>query len=149
MRSTSDYKRAVFRNLLDLHPRLWVWFRLSADVHVPEFLRGVPYRVFEYGRDLHLPILDLICDEYGLSARLDFHGTLYATMIPWSHVFLFEPMPRRSDQKIYAWPRDAPGGDLKSIGAVPSQDAENRTGSGEHKLNLQERMTRSGLRVIK
>lgn len=144
--SDSDYKQAHFKNLLDCRQTVLVSFRTGDPAKVPAMLSGNPALQFEYGLDMRRPMLDLRVDDAGIFARLDFSGTVLPTFVPWTHVFLLEYTPRAPANKIYAWPLDAPGRSLESLTYLP---IANRTGSGEYKLDLKERMVRSGLRLIR
>ena len=55
---------------------------------VPEHLKGESHLVLQYGTDLHIPIPDLIVDDYGVSATLSFARTPHRTVVPWSAVYV-------------------------------------------------------------
>ena len=56
-------------------------------VVVPPKFRGDPGLVLRMGRDMPVPILDLLVDDDGISGTLSFDGHPFRCEVPWSAVF--------------------------------------------------------------
>jgi stringent starvation protein B len=69
----------------------WVSVHLDArrpGVEVPTALATNPHLVLQYGHNMPLPIPDLMVTDAGIRATLSFARAPFATMVPWSAVYI-------------------------------------------------------------
>lgn len=93
--------------LLELLKEAWVYVHLDPrrdGVNLPEFLRGEPRLVLQYGYNMPVPMHDLTIDDKGIAATLSFRRAPHATFIPWSAVFAMTDGEKRG----MVWPDDVP-----------------------------------------
>ncbi len=93
--------------LLELLKVAWVYVHLDPrreGVALPEFLRGEPRLVLQYGYNMPVPMHDLTIDDKGISATLSFRRAPHATFIPWSAVFAMTD----GEKHGMVWPDDVP-----------------------------------------
>jgi hypothetical protein len=69
----------------------WVSVHLDArraGVRLPDDLSETRHLVLQYGRDMPIPIPDLVVGEDGITATLSFSRTPHQTFIPWSAIYI-------------------------------------------------------------
>jgi stringent starvation protein B len=69
----------------------WVSVHLDArrkGVKVPPELTDTRHLVLQYGRDMPIPIPDLVVGDEGISATLSFARTPHQTFVPWSAIYI-------------------------------------------------------------
>ena len=86
-------------------------------VVVPAHLKSEAHLVLQYGNDLPIPIPDLQIDEQGVSATLSFARTPWATVVPWSAVYVVTS----PDGRGVLYQEDVPG-DVSVIAAGSGDD---------------------------
>ncbi len=110
----------------------WVSVHLDArraGVRLPDDLSDTRHLVLQYGRDMPIPIPDLVVGDEGVSATLSFSRTPCQTFIPWSAIYIvsctdgrgilyYEDVPedvsvavRGADGETTALPGNVPDGD--------------------------------------
>ncbi len=69
----------------------WVSVHLDArrkGVKVPPELTDTRHLVLQYGRDMPIPIPDLVVGDEGIAATLSFARTPHQTFVPWSAIYI-------------------------------------------------------------
>ena len=69
----------------------WVSVHLDArrkGVRVPPELNDTRHLVLQYGRDMPIPIPDLVVGDEGITATLSFARTPHQTFVPWSAIYI-------------------------------------------------------------
>jgi stringent starvation protein B len=69
----------------------WVSVHLDArrdGVRLPADLTDTRHLVLQYGRDMPIPIPDLVVGEDGIHATLSFSRTPHQTFIPWTAIYI-------------------------------------------------------------
>lgn len=102
---TSDDKRTTLEKMLEHGPVLVHLDARRAGVKVLPRLQSDSALVLRIGRDLSPPIADLVIDDQGISASLQFDGKPFRCVLPWTAIY--GAMPEGAKRGT-VWPDDVP-----------------------------------------
>jgi stringent starvation protein B len=133
----------------------WVSVHLDArrpGVRVPDDLAGNRHLVLQYGRNMPIPIPDLVVGDQGVTATLSFSRVPHETYVPWSAVYIVactdgrgilydEDVPR--DLSLMGRPSEAAAGEPAAAEAAEAAACETEVVEAEQVAPPRERLLRS------